>query len=344
MLIENYIYELLQRHDCVVVPNLGGFICNYLPAQIHPVSHRFLPPSKSIRFNGQILKTDGLLAHYVADCESISIQSAIEIIDKYVISIKNDLNHKKEAEIPKIGLLVVNFKGQIFFEANQKENFLLDSFGLESIESPAIFRKKKSVITKNKIIKARNLLEFKEFVNWKVAAVILPLIAFSSFISFQNDLLKETYANYAFLNPFKIKPAKTYSPRVTKKLEIITSPLVIESQIEPSEKVKVQTEKVLPIKKEKKKKSSLQKSKILNPNINNRYSKFHLVAGSFSSKKNAINLSIKLSMEGFDSEIIGQNNQGLYRVVYATFTEKNYAINVLEKLKKEGKDIWLLSQ
>ena len=50
MKMETYISELLYRHDCVILPGLGGFITNYRSAQIHPVSHTLRPPSKSISF------------------------------------------------------------------------------------------------------------------------------------------------------------------------------------------------------------------------------------------------------------------------------------------------------
>ncbi|MAZ31405.1 MAG: hypothetical protein CMP57_04840 [Flavobacteriales bacterium] len=345
MLVENYIHQLLLKHDCVVLPNLGGFISHYRSAKIHPVSHRLISPSKIIRFNTQINKNDGLLAHYIGDCESISIQAANAIIDSYVLGIKNNLEHKKEAKISKIGLLTIDSKSFISFEANQQENYLLDSFGLEPIQSPPILRKKKSEALQNKIAKkANHLLKNIRSTNWKVAAVLLPLIAISSIISTQNDILKETYANYAFLNPFKIKPLATYTPRITNNLELITQRNKIAEHVEPKKKAKVQVNTVLPLTKEKKKETSIQNPSRIKVNITKTFTKFHLVAGCFSSKKNAINLSIKLSMEGFDSEIIGQNEQGLYRVVYATYTEKKFAISALERLKKSGKATWLLRQ
>ena len=55
MNIETYISDLLYRHDCVIIPGLGGIITNYRSAQIHPVSHKLQPPSKSIRFNLPLL-------------------------------------------------------------------------------------------------------------------------------------------------------------------------------------------------------------------------------------------------------------------------------------------------
>ena len=344
MKIEIYIRELLYRYDCVILNNLGGFISHYRPAQIHPISHSFRPPSKSIRFNTQIDKNDGLLANYIADCESISFEAAQTKVDKFVIRIKNDLEHKKEAKIANIGLLTLDLNGHISFKANIKDNFLLDSFGLESIQSPAILRKKEKGILKKEITrKAKNLQKKSLSLNWKVAAILLPLFAVSSIVSVQNELLRESYSNYAFLNPFKTTPEAVYIPRITSEEEIITMPTEILKDIMSNDNKKLLLEETFPVSKEKKKEiAKIIPNSILNHA--NRYTKFHLVAGCFSSKKNAIKLSIKLKQEGFKAEMIGQSEQGLYRVTYATFSEKKLAMNQLNDIKKRGKATWLLKQ
>jgi len=131
MNIETYISDLLYRHDCVIIPGLGGIITNYRSAQIHPVSHKLQPPSKSIRFNLKLREDDGLLANYVSSCESISYASAKSKIEHFVFSIYNDLEHKKEARLPKIGVLSVDLNGILSFEPNLKINYLPDAFGFK---------------------------------------------------------------------------------------------------------------------------------------------------------------------------------------------------------------------
>ena len=51
MNVEKHIGELLYDHNCVIVPDLGGFVANYAPAKIHPTQHTFTPPTKNIVFN-----------------------------------------------------------------------------------------------------------------------------------------------------------------------------------------------------------------------------------------------------------------------------------------------------
>ena len=72
--------------------------------------------------------------------------------------------------------------------------------------------------------------------------------------------------------------------------------------------------------------------------------KYHLIAGCFSSENNANRLVSQLNKEGFDSERIGQNEQGLYMVTYRTFDSETSALKVLNHLATQGKSSWLRIQ
>jgi len=327
MKVEAYISELLYRHDCVIVPGLGGFITNYRSAQIHPVSHTLRPPSKSISFNVQLQSNDGLLANYISACESISFATAQTKIEHFVNTIQNDLEHKKEAKLAKIGILSRDLNGKISFEPDYSINYLQDAFGLEAIQSPAILRKSKVVSLPKQVAKgAKNIQEQKPSFNWKVAAVILPLIGLSTYVSLQREAVSDAYANYAYLNPFKEKPAAVYTPRF---IEIEEKSIVIEKTaktLTPSAKI-IETPKA----------EAIAETKITTKH-------FHLVAGCFSSKLNAENLVQKLQSEGYESLIIGQNPKGLFRVAFQSFSNRELALAQMQNIKTSGKSTWLLKQ
>ena len=84
MVIANYIKDLLYRHDCVIVPNFGGFVTNRISAQIHKNSYTFLPPTKQVGFNSHLTHNDGLLANYIASSENISFDQATIKISEIV--------------------------------------------------------------------------------------------------------------------------------------------------------------------------------------------------------------------------------------------------------------------
>ena len=339
MKMEIYISELLYRHDCVIIPGLGGLITNYRSAQIHPVSHTFRPPSKSIRFNVNLQEDDGLLANYVSSCESISFSSAQSKIELFVFSIQNDLEHKKEARLPKIGVLSVDINGIISFEPDLKVNFLPDAFGLEAIQSPAILRKSKGIDVSKQIYQgAKSIQPQKTSSNWKVAAVLIPIIGLSTYLSLQQEAIGDKYANYAYLNPFKEKPTSVYVPRAIEvKEKTIELKEIIATPNSVLENINSNTELKAEVKNKKNIPSPSDKTTVVSKS-------FHLIAGCFSSKLNAINLVNQLKNEGFASSLIGQNKNGLFRVAFQSYNSRKLAVTEMKKLKDSGKSTWLLKK
>ena len=331
--METYISDLLYRHDCVIVPYLGGFITNYKSAQIHPVSHTLRPPSKSISFNVQLQNNDGLLANYISDCEGITFASAQVKIEQFVKALQNDLEHKSQAKIAKVGVLSRDLNGLISFEPDNSVNYLLDAFGLDTVQSPAIIRKSKIVSSPKNLSKsAKTISSHRASFNWKVAAVILPFIGLSTYVSFQQESISDSYANYAYLNPFKVKPAAVYTPRHIEQEE---KTIVVEAIEMPSKKTtdspKVETAT-----------KGAEIVKVLETKITQ--IQYHLVAGCFSSEANAQNLVNKLKSDGFESSVIGQNTKGLFRVAFQSFENKEEALTQMQKLKASSKSTWLLKQ
>ena len=337
MKMETYISDLLYRHDCVIIPGLGGLITNYRSAQIHPVSHTLRPPSKSIRFNVNLQEDDGLLANYVSSCESISFTSAQSKIERFVFSIQNDLEHKKAAKLSKIGVFSVDLNGILSFEPDLKINYLSDAFGLEVIQSPAIIRKSKGIHLSKQIYQgAKNIQTQKTSFNWKVAAILIPLIGLSTYISFQQEAIGDKYANYAYLNPFKEKPASVYVPRAIKVEEKAIE--VIETKITTPHKTVIETVEA---------NTELNATNsIPTPTDNTTFfnKPFHLVAGCFSSKLNANNLVAQLKTQGFEASVIGQNENGLFRVAFQSYVSRELAVTEMKKLKDSGKSTWLLKK
>ena len=49
--VSYYISELLFLHDCVVLPEFGGFVGNNQSAKLNTITGELLPPSKQLLFN-----------------------------------------------------------------------------------------------------------------------------------------------------------------------------------------------------------------------------------------------------------------------------------------------------
>jgi|WetSurMetagenome_2_1015567.scaffolds.fasta_scaffold191428_2 hypothetical protein len=140
MKIFYYISELLFKHECVIVPGLGGFVANYRPAKIHPVLHTFSPPAKDILFNVRLQANDGVLITHMAGAEGISYDEAAAKIRIEVEQILEKISNSISVEVLKVGTLYRDPAGNLQFEPSKEINYLLSSFGFSDFISPAIQR------------------------------------------------------------------------------------------------------------------------------------------------------------------------------------------------------------
>ena len=130
MKIEEHISELLFEHDCVIVPDFGGFVCNYAPARIDTFKHLFEPPGKRIIFNKGLIRNDGLLANHVAAKLKLSYSKALDAIAEEVKHYKDEIQKDKRLTLDNIGFLYMDEKGNLLFQQDNKQNYLAESFGL----------------------------------------------------------------------------------------------------------------------------------------------------------------------------------------------------------------------
>jgi hypothetical protein len=135
-----YICELLFTNDCVIIPGLGGFVSNTRSTFLNPSQHTFTPPSKKVAFNSSLRTNDGLLAHYISQEENITYHEANEAISAYVDDVFRKLALGEQISIEEVGTLSMDMEKHLQFEPETNSNFLLSSFGMTSLHSPAIKR------------------------------------------------------------------------------------------------------------------------------------------------------------------------------------------------------------
>lgn len=128
-----YISDLLFLHDCVIIPEFGGFICNYKSAYIDEKNGFIYPPSKTIVFNYNLTHNDGLLANWIACKENISYDKAIKQIEFFCEDLKIRLNQRERINFEGIGSFYTDRRFHILFEPSEK-NFLFPVLGMEKIE------------------------------------------------------------------------------------------------------------------------------------------------------------------------------------------------------------------
>ena len=93
--IEHYISELLFLHDCIILPNFGGFVSNPQSVKLNKITGVLTPPSKQILFNTNLKTNDGLLITHISNKEDVSQDLAKNEVENYVAKITKKLNSSK---------------------------------------------------------------------------------------------------------------------------------------------------------------------------------------------------------------------------------------------------------
>ena len=79
-ILDQYLHPLFLDHDCIVVPELGGFVCNRQSAQYDEARQELTPPYRSVLFNERLVHHDGVLAQAVSRAKGITFDEAVKAI------------------------------------------------------------------------------------------------------------------------------------------------------------------------------------------------------------------------------------------------------------------------
>lgn len=349
MKLDKYISQLLYQYDCVVVPDLGGFVANYKPASINPLKNTISPPSKGISFNKNLNNNDGLLANFIAQKKNISYDKACAEIKSNVNQIKQKLNTETTIKLEGIGVLFYDAEKRVQFNPENSLNYLLDTYGLDTFYCLPI----KKATLEEKITK-----EFKDRTvplvavkNKKLskkiliaAAVGIPLAILTIWIPTQFDLSNTGYAN---LNPFKSSLKSTYIAKTlpTKNNNTLNEDSFIDALKEAEKNKKflnysfIKGENPTIINTKEKTTEKPISTYVVDKIVELHY---HIIGGCFSKKNNAKRMVKRLKKEGFNASIIGKR-KGLWTVSYNSFSTRKEAVKALAEAKNNNEKAWILN-
>lgn len=106
---------LLLRHEYVVVPQLGGFIREQLPASYDRVKHLAYPPSAELHFNSEMTHSDGLLEERYALLLGLSLRRARLVLEDEVSQLRHQLIQQGSYHLVGIGEIHLTREGQLTF-------------------------------------------------------------------------------------------------------------------------------------------------------------------------------------------------------------------------------------
>lgn len=306
MQLETYISDLLYRYECVTIPEFGAFLTQRASATIDDATNTFYAPKKTVSFNEQIQKNDGLLAHYVADVEKIPFELANEKIAKRVNTIKAFLTEGETVTFKNIGEIVFNAEGKIVFEPSYHLNYLTNSFGLSQFVSPAVSRQvyKHAVETIENVIPLTITPEKRKARPYfKYAAVALIALTIGGLVS-----------------------SKYYINQIEQHNQI--------AQKQASKQLEAKIEQAT---------FNLNPLPAITLNVVKQSGNYHVVAGAFRVEDNCAQIIKDLKAKGFNARSIGENKYGLNEVVYGSYETAEDALVVLRDVRKNhNEDAWLL--
>lgn len=358
--VAHYISELLFRHDCVVVPGFGGFVCTYAPARIHPAQHTFTPPGKQIVFNRHLQQNDGLLAQTIAAESSCSFDEAMAGISAFVSGISAQLANGRKAELHNIGTLSLDPEGNISFESYPEINYLVDSFGLGSFQSLPILRE--AVVEKRKPAEKidRPAVEKETVLQPEIirpvasrtrrvlitSAIVVPVLAAAFWLTTQTTNGLASFSIFGKKEPSKYQPVKWFRSGSPVKLQSGLEPdangIAKVSLADNAPPIIVDIHKIIP--------DSLMVAK-MQGNVHAKYApatsaggNYNVIGGAFGVKENADKFCKQLEAKGYRPIYLDQVRSKLTHIALASFKTREEAEAFLETIRMDIPNAWILKK
>ena len=374
--LARHIEILLLENDCVIVPELGGFIAHHQPARYEESEGVFLPPTRTVGFNPQLTMNDGLLVQAYMQTHHTDFPDAGRMLSRKVKDLKETLYNEGIAEMPGIGTLHYTMYGN--YEFHPLENgvlspdyYALDTFSMtplsaEILEEP--IREEESPIVEYPEKKR----EFTLNPSWwghAVAVAVAVVLFFVLSVPVENTYIDK--GNYASLGTDCLfdairsqsvatslnyrtvdEPQKSKSSHVvpvvvkvekvaqTAKVEEVPKTKEISKTVEAPKVVETSKPKTAPKTAPKVKETPVTKAA---PKVEAK-KKYHLIVASLTTSSDAKRVLQEYKRQGYAGASILEN-KGRFRIAIDSYEDKSAAYGKLNELKKADafKNAWMLT-
>ena len=124
--------ELILDDDRVILPGLGCFVAEVVPATFSDKGYTINPPYRRLYFRARPDDGDVLVSFY-AKSNNIEYDLAEKIIKDFLAELKSILHQKKIVVFPGLGRLRATKENNLFFVADEDLDIYPAGFGLEAI-------------------------------------------------------------------------------------------------------------------------------------------------------------------------------------------------------------------
>lgn len=321
--LERHIEILLLSNDCVIVPELGGFMAHHVSARYDEDDQLFLPPLRTLGFNPQLKINDSLLAQSYVEAYDISYPEALQRIEDEVNELKMYLETEGFYELNDIGILALNEEGNYQFTPCEAGILSPSLYGLGSFEMSPLQKEEEESTAKifgmdmpgdeqeedeeDDVVK----IKFSWIRNTVAVAAILLAMFILALPTGKTELMTRTISNINSNILFGMMSKDTNTSKIEiKKEDIIKAPVKTDSIL------KKDTTQVV----KKTETDSIKKG-------------YCIVLASYVSKQNAQMFIDMLKQKGLDSVEIYMHND-VRRVIYGNYQTPNDAYIALQSIHK----------
>lgn len=131
-LLSKMVKELILDDDRVVLPGLGCFVAEIVPASFSDKGYTINPPYRRLYFRSRPDEGDSLIEFY-AKTNNIDYAIAERILKDFLAELKSVLHARKAVVLPGLGRLRATKENNLFFVADEDLDIYPEGFGLEPI-------------------------------------------------------------------------------------------------------------------------------------------------------------------------------------------------------------------
>jgi hypothetical protein len=321
----NLLPGMFLDYDCVIIPGLGGFVCNGRSAWYDEENEEMVPPSREVIFNPNLIHNDGLLAQEMMRAGDVSYSEAMKQVEDEAASMIWLLKEGKPVEIYRVGRLYSGDDGVIRFLPDDELVRVLRSFGHARIPlSKLVVNEEKKVILMEtplrvKLARAAAVIAVPITIGgaWMLSDSSNSSTLLSVFPAFDSEAIISTFipSEGSIFSDF------SFDGDITEEIDIEYVPEEIELLLSENELTEIDVEE----------------EEMTQPQI-----KFLIIGGAFSIKENAMNLAEILKKEGFNPTHHYQNHNNLNLVALGEFDAESSARKALDNARKRGRTTsWL---
>lgn len=297
--LSNHIKKVLIQNQCCVLPFLGGFVCENIPAFRDTKKGLIMPPCSEIYFNKNLSYDDGSLQQSYASAYSLSMRRAKALLDNDMKCLRECLVKDKSVLLDGIGELTLSQDGIIGFDRIQQEYGDSPMYGLVPLVMNEPSSKEQNYHNGND--KYINIRISKKAINVAVAVVsiLFVLLPLGEISVYDNNIYKAGVSVY-------------HDSKSNKRVENKAS--VNESMTADADKSDAETTLSLPQNKEK---------------------KYHVIVASDKKEEKLHDYKTLLIQEGYTSTTI-LSGTNMNRVSIGSFETESEAYSLIRDLKKKS--------